>query len=91
MECFSFDEMAEYDLPAIINKALAVSGQDQVVYVGHSQGTLIGFTKFSSDPEFSKKVKVFLALGPVGFLGNMRSLPLRILAPFAKELDVRRS
>lgn len=38
----SFDEMARYDLPASINFILNKTGQEQVYYVGHSQGTTIG-------------------------------------------------
>ncbi|XP_055327362.1 uncharacterized protein LOC129580729 [Paramacrobiotus metropolitanus] len=83
---FSFDEMAQYDLPAIINEAIRVSGQDKVVYIGHSQGTLIGFAKFSSDHSLARKVKLFIAMGPVGFLGHIKSPPLLLLAPFSREL-----
>lgn len=38
----SWDEMAKYDLPATINLILEKSGQKQLFYVGHSQGTTIG-------------------------------------------------
>lgn len=38
----SLDEMAKYDLPATINLILEKSGQKQLFYVGHSQGTTIG-------------------------------------------------
>lgn len=39
---YSYDEMANYDLPASINFILNKTGQQQVYYVGHSQGTTIG-------------------------------------------------
>ncbi|XP_072288232.1 lysosomal acid lipase/cholesteryl ester hydrolase-like, partial [Pyxicephalus adspersus] len=39
---FSFHEMAKFDLPAIINFILQKTGQEQVYYIGHSQGTTIG-------------------------------------------------
>ncbi|KAM9051712.1 lysosomal acid lipase/cholesteryl ester hydrolase isoform 3-T4 [Megaptera novaeangliae] len=62
---FSYDEMANYDLPASINFILNKTGQEQVYYVGHSQGTTIGFIAFSRIPELAKKIKVFFALAPV--------------------------
>ncbi|XP_022355259.1 lysosomal acid lipase/cholesteryl ester hydrolase [Enhydra lutris kenyoni] len=62
---FSYDEMANYDLPASINFILNKTGQEQVYYVGHSQGTTIGFIAFSQIPELAKKVKMFFALAPV--------------------------
>lgn len=39
---YSFDEMANYDLPASVNFILNKTGQEQLYYVGHSQGTTIG-------------------------------------------------
>ncbi|CAN0552191.1 unnamed protein product [Rangifer tarandus platyrhynchus] len=62
---FSFDEMANYDLPASVNFILNKTGQEQLYYVGHSQGTTIGFIAFSRIPELAKKIKMFFALAPV--------------------------
>ncbi|XP_044276546.1 lysosomal acid lipase/cholesteryl ester hydrolase isoform X1 [Varanus komodoensis] len=62
---FSFDEMAKYDLPASINFVLNKTGQEQVFYVGHSQGTTIAFIAFSTMPQLAKKIKMFFGLAPV--------------------------
>lgn len=52
----SFDQMAEYDLPAMINYALKITRRNQLYYIGHSQGTMIGFAGFSKNKELAKKV-----------------------------------
>lgn len=53
--------MAKFDLPAIVEYALAATGQPDLYYVGHSQGTLIGFIQFSQDPSWAKsKVKLVI-------------------------------
>ncbi|KAM6186766.1 lysosomal acid lipase/cholesteryl ester hydrolase [Rhynchocyon petersi] len=62
---FSFDEMAYYDLPSSINYILNKTGQKQLYYVGHSQGTTIAFAAFSMFPELAKRIKLFFALAPV--------------------------
>ncbi|EHB02947.1 Lysosomal acid lipase/cholesteryl ester hydrolase, partial [Heterocephalus glaber] len=62
---FSFDEMAKYDLPASIDFILNKTGQNQVYYVGHSQGSTIGFIAFSQFPELAKKIKMFFSMAPV--------------------------
>ena len=36
---FSYDEFAQFDLPAQVELALAVSGTKRLSYIGHSQGT----------------------------------------------------
>ncbi|XP_069095999.1 lysosomal acid lipase/cholesteryl ester hydrolase-like [Pleurodeles waltl] len=62
---FSYDEMAKRDLPALINFIVQKTGQEQMYYVGHSQGTTIGFIAFSTMPELAKRIKMFFALAPV--------------------------
>ncbi|NXF81210.1 LIPK Lipase, partial [Sclerurus mexicanus] len=79
---FSFDEMAKYDLPAVINFIEQKTGQKQLFYIGHSQGTTIGFIAFSTMPQLAQKIKVFLALAPVTTVTFSQS-PLRKLALFS--------
>ncbi|KAJ7397297.1 lysosomal acid lipase/cholesteryl ester hydrolase-like protein [Pitangus sulphuratus] len=62
---FSFDEMAKYDLPAMINFIEQKTGQKQLYYIGHSQGTTVAFIAFSTMPQLAQKIKMFLALAPV--------------------------
>ena len=80
---FSWQHMSQSDLPAMINKALRVSGQPSLYYVGHSQGTLIAFARLAEDPLFNKKLRLFFALGPVTTLANIKS-PVRSLTSLAK-------
>ncbi|XP_063163899.1 putative lysosomal acid lipase/cholesteryl ester hydrolase [Candoia aspera] len=77
---FSFHEMAMYDLPATINFILKKTKQEQLYYVGHSQGSAIGLIAFSAMPELSQKIKMFLALAPVIYITHAPSLALRLLS-----------
>uniref|UniRef100_A0AAQ6AGW6 Lipase n=1 Tax=Amphiprion ocellaris TaxID=80972 RepID=A0AAQ6AGW6_AMPOC len=62
---FSHDEMALKDLPAVVDYILKVTQQQQIFYIGHSQGTTIAFIAFSTLPELASKIKLFLGLAPV--------------------------
>ncbi|XP_069876548.1 lysosomal acid lipase/cholesteryl ester hydrolase-like [Dipodomys merriami] len=81
---FSFDEMAKYDLPDSIDYILNKTGQKQLYYVGHSQGTTIGFISFSQMPKLAKKIKMFFALAPVVSL-VFSSSPLTKLGLFPED------
>ena len=68
---FSFEQMAEYDLPAIINLVKKRDNLEKVNYIGHSQGTLIYFLAYMNNPEYiEKNVKKFVALGTVPNVNN---------------------
>ncbi|XP_025087222.1 gastric triacylglycerol lipase-like isoform X2 [Pomacea canaliculata] len=82
---WSWDEMAAYDLPAMLDYVTRTTGQKQVHYVGHSQGTLIGFAGFTSNKTLAAMVKQFYALAPVAKVHHIES-PIRLLAPFAKDI-----
>ncbi|XP_077498498.1 gastric triacylglycerol lipase-like [Amblyomma americanum] len=68
---FSFQEMIEYDLPAMIDHVLEETGLSRIGYVGHSQGTLVMFGLLSSAPEYNDKVALFVALAPVTAPANV--------------------
>ncbi|NXY50023.1 LIPM Lipase, partial [Ceuthmochares aereus] len=76
---YSFHEMAMYDLPATINYILRETGQEQLYYVAHSQGTTTGFIAFSSIPELDHKIKMFFAFAPVATVQNVKSPLIRLL------------
>ena len=50
--------MAAYDLPASIDYILQSTGQTSLGYVGHSQGTTMGFAALSSQPQLAQKVNL---------------------------------
>ncbi|KAJ8264387.1 hypothetical protein GJAV_G00148570 [Gymnothorax javanicus] len=78
---FSYDEMAKKDLPAAINYITKITGQEQIYYVGHSQGTTIAFIAFSTMPELASKIKMFFGLAPVATVAFTKS-PMTKLSIF---------
>ena len=68
---FSFDEMAKYDLPAVVNYVKKRDNVEKVYYIGHSQGTLIYFLAYMNNPQFlENNIKKFVALGTVPNVNN---------------------
>ncbi|KAM9197570.1 lipase member K isoform 2-T2 [Dugong dugon] len=82
---FSLDEMAKYDLPATIDFIIKKTGQEQLFYVGHSQGTTIAFIALSTNPELAKRIKIFFALAPVITVKYTQS-PLKRLAVLSRQV-----
>ncbi|NXO20410.1 LICH hydrolase, partial [Cisticola juncidis] len=62
---YSFDEIGKYDIPAELNFIMNKTGQKDVYYIGHSEGSAAGFIAFSTYPDLSQKIKAFFALAPV--------------------------
>jgi pimeloyl-ACP methyl ester carboxylesterase len=78
---WSWDEMAKYDIPAFIGYILNVTGKQQLTYIGHSQGTIVGFAAFE-DQKIASKVDLFIALAPVAWVYHSSSTLLNSLAAF---------
>lgn len=78
---FTWDDMAQYDLPAVVDYVLNTTGAAKTGYVGHSQGTTQAFAALSLlRPELNDKLSVFIALAPVAHIGHTSSLLLKALA-----------
>ena len=84
---FSWDEMAKYDLPAMLNFTLAHTGKEKIYYMGHSMGTTTYMAMNSMDPYWGDKVELAVFLAPVAYMQHMES-PIKYLTPFLGILDV---
>ncbi|CAK1588877.1 unnamed protein product [Parnassius mnemosyne] len=71
---YSFHEHGKYDVPALIDKVLAVTGLPRILYIGHSMGTTSLFTTLALRPEYNDKVLAFVALAPAVYLDHMKSM-----------------
>ncbi|KJE94109.1 lysosomal acid lipase/cholesteryl ester hydrolase [Capsaspora owczarzaki ATCC 30864] len=78
---FTWDDMANYDVPAVVSYVLNSTNATKVGYVGHSQGTTQAMAALSLlHPELADKLSVFIALCPVAHIGHTTSLLLKGLA-----------
>ena len=85
---FSFDQIAEYDIPANINYVKNRDGVDKVYYMGHSQGTLTFFLAYMNNPEFMENnIAKFIALGTVPNVNNAPHFLIKLVEK-SKILDL---
>lgn len=68
---FSWHEIGYYDLPAMIDRALNVSGQEKLFYIGHSQGGTVFWVFLSTRPEYNDKIRLGMALAPAGYMSHL--------------------
>ncbi|KAM1016035.1 hypothetical protein ACFX13_046515 [Malus domestica] len=74
---WSWDELAAYDLPALLKYVNNQTGQN-LHYVGHSLGTLTALAAFSQE-KLLNLLRSAALLTPIAYLGQMSSLFIRIL------------
>nr|XP_048294617.1 tear acid lipase-like protein [Myodes glareolus] len=82
---FSYDQHIKYDLPATIDFIVKKTEQKQIYYVGHSQGTLIAFGAFSTNPQLAQKIKLSFLLAPVATVKYV-SGPIRAITSLGTTL-----
>lgn len=76
---FSWDQIAEFDVPAVIDAVRDWTKKSKVIYIGHSQGTTTMFALLSSKPSYNDKISIFAALAPVTYFSHTTS-PLYVYA-----------
>ncbi len=72
------DEMARYDIPAIVQYVTEYTQSPKIGFVGFSQGTAQGFAALSTQTRTAARVNGFAALGPAvtvkGYVGPVWSV-----------------
>lgn len=85
---WDWEEMGLYDTPANIDFILEKTGQKQLTYMGHSQGTSQMFAGATLKPEYYKeKVNLFVALAPIAFMSNTTAKPFKWASKYWKLLQ----
>lgn len=76
---FTFQHMAEYDLPASFTYIYRTTGQ-KVSYIGHSQGTLIMHAALSmNNPTVESLLDKYFAFGPLTFTNHQEVKMLNMM------------
>jgi lysosomal acid lipase/cholesteryl ester hydrolase len=65
---FSFHEIGYYDLPAMINYILGLTGKPGLFYVGHNQGTTALLALLSTRPDYNPKIFHAHMMAPIAFM-----------------------
>lgn len=78
---YTWEEIALNDLPAMIDYILPLTRHRSLYYVGHSQGTTIGYVLCSMKPEYNKKIRTMFSLAPIAWMGHVKSPIVRMFSP----------
>ncbi|XP_025017565.1 lipase member K-like isoform X2 [Tetranychus urticae] len=76
---FTIDDMAMQDTSAVIDYIRYLTDK-KITVIGHSFGTTQVLALLSFAPHYSYYIDMFIALGPIGYFGNVKG-------PFGKLLD----
>ncbi|PNF43069.1 hypothetical protein B7P43_G02712 [Cryptotermes secundus] len=71
---YSWHEIGMYDLPAMVDYVLRVTGDPDLHFVGHSMGATTAVVMLSERPEYNSKLKITLLLAPVVKLEHNTSI-----------------
>ena len=83
---FSWDQMGEFDLPAMLQYVRDLTGRQQMLYVGHSKGTRAFWVMMNRHPEMNSVISLMVGMVPVAASTNMAS-PIEYIAPVADQVE----
>ncbi|XP_047027895.1 gastric triacylglycerol lipase-like [Helicoverpa zea] len=84
---FTFHEVSQYDLPAVIDYIMEAKGWDvKINYIGHSMGTTVLFALLSTKTHYNKVLRAGFALAPVAYMTDIKS-PIRLLAKYSDNIE----
>ncbi|KAJ8735926.1 hypothetical protein PYW07_007546 [Mythimna separata] len=88
---FSVDEIAMFDLPAVIDYVLLKTNETQLSYVAHSQGVSALLILCAKKPEYNAKIKVGFGLSPTAWMYHSRFIVIKFQSIIAPGLSLTNS
>lgn len=67
---FNFDDIVQYDVPAVIRKARELTGAPKISWVGHSMGAMICYGFMGRQLPGAEDISAFVSLGGPGRLDH---------------------
>ncbi|CAH0663946.1 unnamed protein product [Spodoptera exigua] len=84
---FTFHDVSQHDLPAVIDYIMEVKGLDtKINYIGHSMGTTVLFALLSTKTQYNKILRAGFALAPVAYMTDIKS-PIKLLAKYSDNIE----
>ncbi|KAK7086819.1 hypothetical protein SK128_012796 [Halocaridina rubra] len=83
---FSWDKMAQYDMPAMLSYVRLVTGVSQLEYVGHSMGTTIFFAMMNYHPHINNWIRKMAAIAPSAYIHHT-FIGYRALSPIVNFIN----
>ena len=84
---YSIDQMAEFDLPSMLNYVMTYTGQDKIFYTGHSLGTTTFMAMATKHPKLQENIALANLFAPVAYVGHLKG-PIRYFAPLGRPIEV---
>ncbi|XP_017770542.1 PREDICTED: lipase 3-like [Nicrophorus vespilloides] len=79
---FSFHEIGEIDLPTMIRYVLKLTDQNDLFYIGHSQGSTAFYVMCSEHPDINQYINAHFILSPVAYMNHIYNPFLRTIAEY---------
>ncbi|EAT34382.1 AAEL013362-PA [Aedes aegypti] len=67
---YSFHEIGYYDVPAMVDYILYLTGRDRLHYIGHSQGSVVFLVMTSMHPQYNQKITSAHLSAPAAFISR---------------------
>jgi pimeloyl-ACP methyl ester carboxylesterase len=78
---FSYQGIAEQDVPAAVAYVLDKTDRDSIAYIGHSRGTQVMFASLSMYPWLNEVIKPAIALSPITTVSHMTGVSSILTSP----------
>lgn len=77
---FSLQDLAEYDVPAMVDFVIKTTGRPKIAFVGHSQGSAQMFAALAENEKYyNDRLSLFGALAPISRIKNVENGALKLM------------